>query len=122
MLDATSCRLDTRQIESLRSIEAGLVREIVGQFLETVGAELAQLRAAADAADAGAVWHIAHKLKGSCSLLGALSMTAVLQRVEACGRVGTLDSTGQALELLEVELAAVRPALERELAAEANPC
>jgi HPt (histidine-containing phosphotransfer) domain-containing protein len=122
MLDVMAGRLDMRQIDSLRHVEAGLVREVVGQFLETVGAELAKLRAAADAADADAVFQIAHKLKGSCSLLGALSMTAVLQRVEACGRGGTLDSTGTSLELLDRELAAVRPALEAEMAAEVKPC
>lgn len=91
------------------------MREVVGGFLSSVGAELASLRAAARASNAADVWRIAHKLKGSCALLGVVRMTAVLQGVEACGRGGKLETAGSAVEQLDRELALVRPALEAEL-------
>ncbi len=116
-VDATLGKLDARYIHGLRSLEPALVREIVGEFLSAAPGRLAELRMASRVADASALRHIAHQLRGTSGMLGALGMTAVLEKLERMGSVGRLDESPRALERLEQEFDAVRPVLEAELAA-----
>jgi HPt (histidine-containing phosphotransfer) domain-containing protein len=115
--DAPSGRLDSRYIDGLRALEPALVREIVVEFLGSTPTNLAELRVASYAADAWSVRQIAHKLRGASGMLGAVGMSAALERLENMGRAGSLGESPRALERLEQEFAAVRPVLEAELAA-----
>jgi HPt (histidine-containing phosphotransfer) domain-containing protein len=115
--DSTLGQLDPKYLQSLRSLEPALVREVVGEFLGTAPEQLSELRQATRAADACSIRSIAHKLRGSSGLLGAVGLSAALATVESLGRAGDLAQAPRALELLELEFAAVRPVLEAAAAA-----
>lgn len=118
---APSSHWDPRYLESLRALESpsdpGLVREIVADFLQSAPRQIASLRAAAGDGDGRSVEQLAHKLKGSCGLLGVTGLAALLQDLELASKGGACHGPAPALERIEREFQAVRPALEAAIAA-----
>lgn len=107
---------DRKPLDSLRALEAGLVEELVGEFLRAAPRQLGDLRRAASGSDATAVEEIAHRLRGACGMLGAAGMADLAARIEDYGHMRDLRRAYEAVRWLEAEFAAVREALEFELA------
>ncbi len=110
--------MDDSRLAALRELESstpGLVTEVVSEFLATAPRHLGALRAASSAADSRTVHEVAHKLKGSCGLLGATEMAAVLGQLERAGQTGDLRVATFALDQLERQFASVQMRLEAEL-------
>lgn len=82
-------------------------------FLDTSAPQLAELRAAADAADRGTVRSVAHRLRGAAANVGADSLAASCASLEtAAGSVTTM----RLLDSVEVELISACAELESVLA------
>lgn len=78
-------------------------------FCEVVSAlaleQIRQMRAAIGRGDAPAVRHLAHKLKGAASSLGAQRLARVCAQLLRLARTGSLSRAVRLVERLERELA-----------------
>jgi hypothetical protein len=90
-----------------------LLHDVYGVFTEDTSHELASLRAAAAAGDAGALGAIAHKLKGSAATVGATAMADVCRRIEDAATADDLGDVERLLAELETQAANVTAALAR---------
>lgn len=90
-----------------------LLKEIAEIFLDEYPAALAEVRRAAESGDAGALERAAHALKGSISNFGATAAYDAALRLETMGRTGELDSTAEALGVLDAALVRLGPELRR---------
>jgi two-component system, sensor histidine kinase and response regulator len=89
-----------------------LIKEIAQLFVEDYPRVLDELHQAVDNGDAQAVERTAHGLKGSVSTFGAHAAMEAALTLENLGRARQLDPVRQALNTLELALAALRPELE----------
>jgi len=90
---ATACAatLDPRMLVRLTKGNVGLTRQVLGQFRHTNDADGAALRQAIEGGDMEQVIHLAHRIKGSASLIGAEALANLCESIEMAGRRG--DST-----------------------------
>jgi len=93
-----------------------LLKEIALIFIEQCPGALAEIRAAAEAADAEALERTAHALKGSVANFGAEAARAAAYAIEEMGRSGNLEGVDQALTDLDQALAILISELRRLIA------
>lgn len=93
-----------------------LLKEITLIFIEQCPGALAEIRAAAEAADAEALERSAHALKGSVANFGAESARAAAYEIEEMGRSRNLEGVGRALKDLDQALAILISELRRLIA------
>jgi CheY-like chemotaxis protein len=99
---------------------ADLFAELGQIFLETTPEEIAQLRAAAAAADADTLRAVAHSLKGAALSLAATRLAALAGGLEADAQDGRTAAAGVVVEDIERELSRIEAfivAEERDAAA-----
>ena len=102
--------LNAAQFDSLRRLaaasrDAHFLRSFVDQYVDHAACRLAELRDAAERADAPALKALAHSLKGTSATMGASRVAA------ACAAVEEAAARGQAVEPGELETLAAE--LER---------
>lgn len=112
--------LDRAAVEALRrdcaeTGDPGLFGTLVTMFLEGAGAQLGTIRASLSAADAPALAHAAHTLRGNAATLGAERVRELSERLEALASAGDLAAAAEPVERLEEELERARAALGAEL-------
>jgi HPt (histidine-containing phosphotransfer) domain-containing protein len=90
-----------------------LLRELVDLFLEDAPKQLAEIRAAIDAADSAQVARAAHTLKGAVANFGAPAAVHLARNLEAMGRRGDLTGASTACATLEKVLQALLAELTR---------
>ncbi len=95
--------------------DEGLLREIVGLYVEDEPRLLAEAAAAVRDRDADALRRAAHTLKGAVSNFSAPGAWSAAQALEYAGRDARLDEAPALLAALRAELARVREALSRFL-------
>ena len=86
------------------------------RLLDDSRTRLTDLATAARAGDAEAVWQAAHALSGSCNLVGAQGMLAVLDDIGVRARTGETPADAQ-IATLEAAFAAAGAALVADLEA-----
>jgi PAS domain S-box-containing protein len=74
--------VDAGRILALRDDYPDMAEQLVDVFEQATPSVLAELRAAAERADAEAVCRAAHRLKGSCQNMGATAMAAISEALE----------------------------------------
>ncbi len=102
---------DPEALASLIGDDPELVQELVVLFSDEAPRLLTAIRNAVAAADAHAVAHAAHTLKGSAANLGAPMTSEAAMALEIMGRSGDLGPAAVACERLETELARLHEAL-----------
>jgi len=102
---------DPEALASLIGDDPELIQELVELFSGEAPRLLDAIRTAVAAADAPAVVHAAHTLKGSAANLGAPTASAAALALEMLGRSGDLGPAGVACERLETELGRLQVAL-----------
>ena len=107
--------LDTAELMRRVGGDVALMKELVGVYLDTCPARLAELREAVARRDARAVQRAAHTLKGMVGQLGASAAYEAALRLETLGRARELSETETACAALEMALERVRPAIARLL-------
>ncbi|WP_414606580.1 hybrid sensor histidine kinase/response regulator [Stenotrophomonas pavanii] len=108
--------LDRGVLDELRAVIGDAATQIVTVFLEDAPVMVQQLQQAAQAGDAPRLQALAHSLKSSSANVGALSLSAVAQRIEHEARSGSLQRPAVAVALLVAEFARARVALTGYLA------
>lgn len=107
--------VDPLALDELRAIdpngEAGLVEEVIREFLLQLSDDLPAIRRAVEAGDAPAVAHIAHRLKGAAAQVGAAGMAGLCQELVVAGRAGSLEPAPDLVNRLDREAGRVRGAL-----------
>jgi len=107
--------LDPAQLGVLRQLgSAGhpdFLATLVETFLGLTTDRSAELREASDRADASAVEHGAHALKGSAATMGATLLAQACAEVEDAARSGRLGEVPDGLQRVAAELDRARQAL-----------
>lgn len=115
--------LERSVLEKLRALErsGGLafVDKAIAAFLQQTPGQLAGMRAALSAADAGKLRALAHSVKGSSDTLGAEEIARTCAELESAPPIttGSADTLLTLLNRLDDEYRRVRLALERQLGA-----
>ena len=97
-------------------LDAELIGDLVGLFLEEVPPILVELRGAAEEMNVSALRSAAHKLKGSCATMGVARMAALCLQLEERTASGTLENVPDLIEQLSDEFPLARTALEKKIA------
>ncbi|PZS88947.1 hybrid sensor histidine kinase/response regulator [Stenotrophomonas maltophilia] len=108
--------LDRDVLDELHAVIGDTAIQIISVFLEDAPAMVQQLQQAAQAGDEPHLQAVAHSLKSSSANVGALSLSAVAQRIEHEARSGSLQRPAVAVALLVAEFARARVALTGYLA------
>lgn len=77
--------------------------ELIDVYLDDTPTRLAQLQRAVDNGDADTLSREAHTLKSSSANVGAMTLSAIAQRIEQAGRAGSAASA--AIEVREMTAA-----------------
>ncbi|RRU77381.1 MULTISPECIES: ATP-binding protein [Stenotrophomonas maltophilia group] len=108
--------LDRDVLDELHAVIGDSALQIISVFLDDAPAMVQQLQQAAQGSDEPRLQAIAHSLKSSSANVGALSLSAVAQRIEHEARSGSLQRPAVAVALLVAEFARARVALTGYLA------
>lgn len=108
--------LDRDVLDELHAVIGDAATQIVTVFLEDAPAMVQQLQLAARNSDEPRMQVVAHSLKSSSANVGALSLSAIAQRIEHEARSGSLQRPAVAVALLVAEFARARVALTGYLA------
>ncbi len=108
--------LDRDVLDELHAVIGDTAFQIITVFLDDAPAMVQQLQKAAQGSDEPRLQAIAHSLKSSSANVGALSLSAVAQRIEHEARSGSLQRPAVAVALLVAEFARARVALTGYLA------
>lgn len=108
--------LDRDVLDELHAVIGDAAIQIVSVFLDDAPAMVQQLQQAAQSRDEPRLQAVAHSLKSSSANVGALSLSAVAQRIEREARGGSLQRPAVAVALLVAEFARARVALTGYLA------
>jgi len=108
--------LDPAVVAGLRAAQEDFgnptfIRDLVGLFLTRTPEKLDRVRQALAAGDAAAVREVAHSLRSSCGMLGALEMAAACGRLEDAAARADLAAAAAAFADVEFQLPAVLSAL-----------
>lgn len=108
--------LDRDVLDELHAVIGDAAIQIVSVFLDDAPAMVQQLQQVAQSGDEPRLQAVAHSLKSSSANVGALSLSAVAQRIEREARGGSLQRPAVAVALLVAEFARARVALTGYLA------
>ncbi len=112
--------LDASVMAAIRALgdpgEPDVYAQVAHLFLSDVSSQLTALAAAVEAASAGSVAEIAHRLRGGALEMGALRMSPLCAEIERAARAGSLEQAAARTARLEREFAVTRAALEQAIA------
>lgn len=108
--------LDRDVLDELHAVIGDSALQILSVFLDDAPAMVQQLQQAAQSGDGPRLKAVAHSLKSSSANVGALSLSAIAQRIEHEARSGSLQRPAVAVALLVAEFARARVALTGYLA------
>ncbi len=106
--------LDHAKLDHLRELlgdDGDGVGEIIDTFLDDVPKTLADLQDGLEADDARQVASAAHKIKGSASTLGAVTLSEICKDIEDAANDGDLAFAAQHMDELEETWEATEAAL-----------
>jgi len=103
--------LDEAALIDLVGGDRVLAGELAAIFLVDMVPRVTEITAAVDGRDATRLRSAAHALRGSAASLKAGNVWNAAGALEAMGRTGVLDGMEDALERLNLALAALRPRL-----------
>lgn len=102
------------QLELLVGGDRAALAELISSHLENTADHLTRLRQAVDLADAQAIEHLAHSLKGSTGLFGALELAQRCAVLEQLGKALRCQDAAAAYLAVCQEAERVRTALEQK--------
>ena len=91
----------------------GFIGELVALFRTRTPEKLDRVRVALGAGDAVTVREVAHSLRSSCGMLGAMAMSGACARMEDAAARGDLAAAAEAFADVDAQLPAVLTALAR---------
>ena len=110
--------VDGQALANLRELqepdEPSFVVELIEHFIVETPVRLASIANAIASGDAQGLNRLAHSLKASCGILGAVHMASMCATLEQAGAEGALEHAGASLEAACVEFERVRAVLRAE--------
>ncbi len=85
--------------------------KVISLYLDAWPEQNEKLRLAVATTDAEAMWKLAHALKSSSAIVGALGLASIFKHLEALGRSGTTAGANEAFAEIERLFPAIRQAL-----------
>jgi HPt (histidine-containing phosphotransfer) domain-containing protein len=89
-------------------------KRYLNMFMELTGPGLGQLAQAADQRDADGVRRLAHKIKGSCGMVGAGGMAAIAAEIEQRAGKGQLEGVMALVDRLRTAFDTARATITHE--------
>jgi HPt (histidine-containing phosphotransfer) domain-containing protein len=86
--------------------------ELIDVYLGDTPTRLAQLQRAVDNGDADTLSREAHTLKSSSANVGAMTLSAIAQRIEQVGRAGSAASAAREVRQMTTAFAQVKATLQ----------
>jgi len=111
--DAAAVVFDQDQALEYSGGDRGLLQEIARMYLEDGPSRLGEIREGLEKGDMSVVERAAHKLRGSLGALAAPLATKAAQELESLAAAGDLSNIERAVAALDVEVARLRPAIEK---------
>ena len=107
--DLSTQALDVTALDNIRALQREGAPDILGKiisiYFDTSPGQMQALQAAVSSQNAVEINHIAHSLKSSSANLGAISLSAILKKIEKKSRQNELDG----IEQLMLEVDSVYP-------------
>jgi len=111
-----SVTIDMKTLESMRPLQRqgqeDVVSRVLGLYLSTAPDMMKELLEAAEKGETVAVHRVAHSLKSSSAMVGALRLSEMCKRLEASARQATAGEGMETLREIEAEYGRVVAALE----------
>lgn len=112
-MDVPAPIIDEAEVLALVDGDRELLAEMARLFVTDCAALLAQVRRAVVQRDRLALEHAAHTLKGSVGTFAAKAAYQAADRIETLCSTGALADVDAAYQVLEREIARLRPLLEK---------
>ncbi|MET0606982.1 MAG: response regulator, partial [Beijerinckiaceae bacterium] len=80
--------LDRSVLQELFGDDDATIGKLIGTFVQTTRASLADIDEAFDESNAGAISEIAHRMKGSARMIGARKLSVVAEAIEKAAKAG----------------------------------
>ncbi len=113
--------LNQRALDNIRSLdpdgESGVLREVIGIYIDEAPAHLTNLRQALARGDGAELARIAHAMKSASHNVGASQLGEVCRQLEAIGRSADLGRARELVADVEAQTRAVLPLLNAEIEA-----
>jgi two-component system, sensor histidine kinase and response regulator len=114
---ADSAVIDMKTLESMRPLQrAGqpdVVPRVIGLYLSNAPSMMEELHTAMERGETATVYRVAHSLKSSSAMVGALRLSALCKVLEARAREASEGAVPDGLPEIEAEYARVVEALRR---------
>lgn len=109
--------LDMQAYAELKSVMGDTLNEVIKMFLSNMPDLIVTLDTEISNDNAPQVFETAHRIKSSCSSIGATGIAETAQHIELIGREGSTENTAAHLEVLKNQYIEIKPFLENELIA-----
>jgi HPt (histidine-containing phosphotransfer) domain-containing protein len=84
-----------------------LIKDILGEYLETAPSRLAEIRQAIGSGASSTVKELAHAFKGASGTIGAMAIQATTLRMEEAGKLEDLEAAAVCMERLQADFEAL---------------
>jgi signal transduction histidine kinase/CheY-like chemotaxis protein/HPt (histidine-containing phosphotransfer) domain-containing protein len=113
---ADGATIDMKTLESMRPLQrqgkADVVSRVIGLYLSNAPEMMKELLEAAERGETATVYRVAHSLKSSSAMVGALRLSEICKRLEARAREAAEGDTLEEVQEVESEYGRVVAALE----------
>ena len=110
-----AAEFDHAQLNAVTGDDVEFERELLAEYLSSVGADLARLGDAVNGGDAIVVGQIAHAIKGASATIGAKGFAALAMELERAGKSGDLAAAPRKMTVLTSEFEALSVFLRTRL-------
>src|SRR6185436_17693216 len=105
--------LDQAVLDNIRAIDEDgtVLNEVIGMFLQEAPEQVAALRQALAAGDAGELGRIVHAMKSASFNVGAQALGELCRRLERHGKAGDITAAADVVPAIETLLGNLQPLL-----------
>ena len=107
--------IECKTLESYRTLGPGFIKKIIDQYCMLASQQISQLDAAIQARDVAAIQNIAHSLKSSSAMVGAMSLSSLFKEMELSGEMNKTEYASEMFSKIQTEYRLVEIALKSYL-------
>ena len=107
--------IDVDAYVELKSIMGDTLNEVIQMYLDSMPEMLESLDTQIQNNNAEQVFELAHRIKSSCSSIGATSLANTAEIIEQIGRQGSTENTASSLDVLRKQFNDIADFLSAEL-------
>jgi HPt (histidine-containing phosphotransfer) domain-containing protein len=107
--------VEYKTLESLNTMGPGFLKKIINQYCMLVSQQINQLDAAIKERDMATIQNIAHSLKSSSAMLGAMSLSSLFKEMELSGKMNKTEYASEMFSKIQTEYRLVEIALKSYL-------